>query len=359
MESSLIALPAILSPLKCKAGAMPEHPQETRRVAPEVNANRARPSGIVQDVAERISHSVSQVIVGKRNEVRLTVLGLLSQGHILLEDIPGVGKTMMAKTLARSIGCTFSRIQFTPDMLPSDVTGVSLFNQKTREFEFRAGPIMAQIVLADEINRATPKTQAALLEAMEEKQVTVDGVTYSMQEPFLIIATQNPIEYEGTFPLPEAQLDRFLIRIQLGYPTPNEEFTVLTSQQREHPLGSVFQVVNAQDLLQAQQAIREVYVADEVKRYIVDLVNASRQHPDVYLGSSPRGSLALLRTSQARAAMAGREYVVPDDVKALAEVTLAHRIIVGPAARIKDISSRTIVQDILASTPVPGASAWQ
>jgi MoxR-like ATPase len=338
---------------------MPDYPQETRRATPEANANRQRHVNLVQDVAERISHSVSQVIVGKRNEIRLTVLGLISQGHILLEDIPGVGKTMLAKALARSIGSTFSRIQFTPDMLPSDVTGVSLFNEKTREFEFRAGPIMAQIVLADEINRATPKTQAALLEAMEEKQVTVDGVTYPMQEPFLLIATQNPIEYEGTFPLPEAQLDRFLVRIQLGYPSPNEEFNILTSQQHEHPINSVYQVVSVQELLAAQQSVREVYVADEVKRYIIDLVNASRQHPDVYLGSSPRGALALFRTSQTRAAMAGRDYVIPDDVKALADVTLAHRIIVGPAARIKDISSRTIVQDVLASTPVPGASAWQ
>ncbi len=339
---------------------MPDIPQETRRVTPDAsaNANRQRHVNLVQEVAERITHSVSQVIIGKRNEVRLTVLGLLSQGHILLEDIPGVGKTMMAKTLAKSIGCTFSRIQFTPDMLPSDVTGVSLFNQKTREFEYRAGPIMAQIVLGDEINRATPKTQAALLEAMEEKQVTVDGVTYAMEEPFMLVATQNPIEYEGTFPLPEAQLDRFIMRIQLGYPTPNEEFTILTSQQHQHPLGSVFQVVNVQELLAAQSAVREVYLADEVKRYIIDLVNASRQHPDVYLGASPRGSLALMRTSQARAAMAGRDYVIPDDVKALAEVTLAHRVIVGPAARIKDISSRTVVQDILANTPVPGASAY-
>lgn len=320
--------------------------------------NNARPRHveIVQQVAERIAHSVSQVIVGKRNEVRLTVLGLISQGHILIEDIPGVGKTMMAKALARSIGCTFSRIQFTPDMLPSDVTGVSLFNQKTREFEFRAGPIMAQIVLADEINRATPKTQAALLEAMEEKQVTVDGVTYSLQEPFLLLATQNPIEYEGTFPLPEAQLDRFLLRIQLGYPSPQEEMNVLSAQQYEHPLTNTFQVVSVQELLAAQQAVREVYVADEVKRYIIDLVSATRQHPDVYLGSSPRGSLALFRASQARAAMAGRDYVIPDDVKALAEVTLAHRVIVGPAARIKEISSRTIIQDILATVPVPGAA---
>lgn len=313
--------------------------------------------GIVQSVAERIAQNVSQVILGKRNEVRLTVLGLIARGHILIEDIPGVGKTMMAKALARSIGMDFSRIQFTPDMLPSDVTGVSIFNPQTRDFEFRAGPIMAQIVLADEINRATPKTQAALLEAMEERQVTVDGVTYPMNDPFLILATQNPIEYEGTFPLPEAQLDRFLLRIQLGYPSPAEELTVLSAQQYQHPLENMRQVVTVQEMIAAQNAVKEIYVAEEVKRYIVDLVNATRQHADIYLGSSPRGSLALFRTSQTRAAMAGRDYVIPDDVKALAEVTLAHRMIVGPAARIRDISSRTIVQDVLTSTPVPGASA--
>ena len=288
---------------------------------------------------------------------RQTVLGLLTQGHILIEDIPGVGKTMLAKALARSIGCTFSRIQFTPDMLPSDVTGITLFNQQTREFEFRPGPIMAQIVLADEINRTTPKTQAALLEAMEEKQITVDGKTHPLDSPFLILATQNPIEYEGTFPLPEAQLDRFMLRIHLGYPSPSEEMTVLSSQQFEHPINNLFQVVSVQELLSAQQAVKQIYVADEVKRYIIDIVSASRQHPDVYLGSSPRGSLALFRCAQTRAAMSGREFVIPDDVKALAEVTLAHRVIVGPSARIKDISSRSIIQDVLASTPVPGASA--
>ncbi|MBZ0277602.1 MAG: MoxR family ATPase [Anaerolineae bacterium] len=335
---------------------MPEYPQDTRQSQRPISHNNPQ-IALAQNVAERIAQSVSQVIIGKRNEVRITVLGLLSGGHILIEDIPGVGKTMMAKTLARTIGCIFSRIQFTPDMLPSDVTGVSVFNQKTREFEFKAGPIMAQIVLADEINRATPKTQAALLEAMEEHQITVDGVTYPLDPPFMILATQNPIEYEGTFPLPEAQLDRFLMRIQLGYPSPGEELTILSAQQYEHPIHNMQQIVSVQELLAAQRAIREVYVGDEIKRYIIDLANASRQHPDVYLGSSPRGSLALFRTSQARAAMAGREYVIPDDVKALAEATLAHRIIVGPAARIKDISSRTIVQDILATTPVPGASA--
>ncbi len=311
---------------------------------------------IVQFVAQQIARNVSQVIIGKRNEISLTVLGLLSQGHILIEDIPGVGKTMLARALARSIGCSFSRLQFTPDMLPSDVTGVSIFNQKTREFEFRPGPVMAQIVLADEINRATPKTQAALLEAMEERQITVDGVSWEMEEPFLILATQNPIEYEGTFPLPEAQIDRFLIRIRLGYPAADEEFAVLGAQQYRHPIENMSQVVTAEELGAAQRAVREVYVAEEIKRYIIELVNASRQHPDVYLGSSPRGSLALFRCAQARAAMADREFVIPDDVKALAEVTLAHRIIVGPSSRIRDVSPRRIVQEIVNNTPVPGAS---
>ena len=310
----------------------------------------------VQEIAERIAGSVGQVILGKNNEIRLTILGMFCRGHILLEDIPGVGKTMMAKSLARALGCSFNRIQFTPDMLPSDITGVSIYNPKTREFEFRPGPIMAQIVLADEINRATPKTQSALLEAMEEGQMTVDGVTYRLSNPFIIMATQNPIEYEGTFPLPEAQLDRFLIRIQMGYPQPQDELRVLSSQQYQHPVQNVQQVVSLKELLAAQQMIKDVYVAKEVQQYIINLITASRRHSDVYLGSSPRGSLALFRTSQARAAMTGRDFVIPDDVKALAEVTLAHRIIVGPAARLKNITSRTIVQDILQSTPVPGAS---
>ena len=310
----------------------------------------------VKEIAERIASSVEQVILGKSNEVRLTILGMMCRGHILLEDIPGVGKTMMAKSLARAVGCTFNRIQFTPDMLPSDITGVSIFNPKTREFEFRPGPIMAQIVLADEINRATPKTQSALLEAMEEAQMTVDGVTYRLSNPFLIMATQNPIEYEGTFPLPEAQLDRFLMRIQMGYPQPQDELRILASQQYQHPFQNLQQVVTLKELLAVQQLIKDVYVAKEVQQYIINLVTASRRHSDVYLGSSPRGSLALFRTAQARAAMSGRDFVIPDDVKALAEVTLAHRIIVGPAARLKNISSRAIVQDILQATPVPGSS---
>ncbi|MDW8300290.1 MAG: MoxR family ATPase [Anaerolineae bacterium] len=310
----------------------------------------------IQAVAERLIENVSRVIIGKRNEIRLTVIGLLCQGHILIEDVPGVGKTMLAKALARSLGCTFSRIQFTPDMLPSDVTGVSIFNQQTREFEFRAGPIFAQVVLADEINRATPKTQAALLEAMEERQVTVDGVTYQVEQPFIVLATQNPIEYEGTFPLPEAQLDRFLLRLRLGYPTPQEEMAMLDAQQLRHPLTTIGQVVSAEELLNAQKLVRNVAVGEDVKRYIVEIVTATRHHPDIYLGASPRGALALYKTAQARAAIAGRDHVIPDDVKALAEATLAHRVIVGPAARLREVTSRAIIQNLLASLPVPGAS---
>jgi MoxR-like ATPase len=311
---------------------------------------------IVQNVAEQIIDNVGKVIIGKRNEIRLTIIGLLCDGHILIEDVPGVGKTMLARALSKSIGSTFNRIQFTPDMLPTDVTGVSVYNQKTMEFEFRAGPIMAQIVLADEINRATPKTQAALLEAMEEHQITVDGHTYRLGPPFLVLATQNPIEYEGTFPLPEAQLDRFIMRIELGYPTPQEEMLMLDSQQYQHPVNQIQQIISVQELVAAQQAVRNVYLAAEIKRYIVELVTATRRHPDVYLGASPRGALALFRAAQARAASNGHDYVQPDDVKALAEATLAHRIIMGPAARIKDISPQTIIRDILATVPVPGAT---
>jgi MoxR-like ATPase len=240
-------------------------------------------------------------------------------------------------------------------MLPSDVTGVSVFNQKTREFEFRPGPVMAQIVLTDEINRATPKTQSALLEAMEERQITVDGVTYPMEQPFLVLATQNPIEYEGTFPLPEAQLDRFMMRINMGYPSTADEITVLDRQQYAHPVTSIEQVVSAEELVDDQNRIRSVYIDDLVKEYIVKLVKATRKHPDVYLGASPRGSLALFKTSQARAAILGRDYVIPDDIKALAMVTLAHRLIISPSARIKNVDPRAVIQEILDSTPVPGA----
>jgi MoxR-like ATPase len=309
----------------------------------------------VQKVAEKIVDNVEKVIFGKRDAIELTVIGLLCQGHILIEDVPGVGKTMLARSLARSIGCQFSRIQFTPDMLPSDVTGVSVFNQKTREFEFRPGPIMAQIVLTDEINRATPKTQAALLEAMEEHQITVDGVTYPLALPFLVLATQNPIEYEGTFPLPEAQLDRFLLRINLGYPDKQKEVDILDSQQYQHPIYHIDQVVDEKELRSAQEALKEVYVDPLIKTYIVEIVNQTRRHPEVYLGASPRGSLTLYRTAQAFAAVRGRDYVIPDEIKMLARAALAHRMIVSPAARVKDVSSEAVLADILASVPVPGA----
>jgi MoxR-like ATPase len=310
---------------------------------------------IVQTIGERVQRNVRQVIVGKDPEIRLTLLALLCEGHLLIEDVPGVGKTMLARAIARSIGCTFRRIQFTPDMLPSDVTGVSIYNQKTQEFEFRPGPIMAQIVLTDEINRATPKTQSALLEAMEERQVTVDGTTYSISRPFLVLATQNPIEYEGTFPLPEAQVDRFLMRIHLGYPAKNFEVDMLTRQANHHPIHDLDQVVSLEELLEAQNAIREVYVDDLVKAYIVDLVTITRDHPDVYLGASPRGSLALFLATRAWAALEGRDYVLPDDVKRLAEPTLAHRLIVSPSARIKNVTPRQVIEDALKHTPVPGA----
>ncbi len=308
----------------------------------------------IQEIAQRIADNVEQVIIGKHEAVLWTVIALLCEGHLLIEDVPGTGKTMLAKAVARSLGCTFRRLQFTPDMLPSDVTGVSVFNQKTREFEFRPGPVMAQIVLTDEINRATPKTQSALLEAMEERQVTVDGVTYPLERPFLVLATQNPIEYEGTFPLPEAQLDRFMMRISLGYPAAQDEIAMLDRQQYSHPITRLEQVVSTEELLQAQQEVKKVTLNDLAKEYIVRLVKATRQHPDVYLGASPRGSIALYKTAQARAAIEGRDYVIPDDVKALAMVTLTHRLIISPSARIKNVEPGAVIQEILNSVPVPG-----
>lgn len=310
---------------------------------------------IVQSVANRISSNVQKVIIGKQGEIRLTLLALLCEGHLLIEDVPGVGKTMLTRAIARSIGSTFRRIQFTPDMLPSDITGVNIYNQKNQEFEFRPGPIMAQIVLTDEINRATPKTQAALLEAMEERQITVDGVTYNMARPFMVLATQNPIEYEGTFPLPEAQVDRFMMRIRLGYPLKNNEIDMLNRQSEHHPIQDVEQVVTVEELVEAQRAVRTVYVDNLVKEYIVDLVTTTRDHPDIYLGASPRGSLALFAATRALAAIEGRDYVLPDDVKLLAEPTLSHRLIVSPSARIKNVTARQVIEDALRHTVVPGA----
>lgn len=308
----------------------------------------------VQEFSDRLVNNIENVIVGKRETVELAVITLLCQGHLLIEDVPGVGKTMLARSVARSIGCSFSRIQFTPDMLPSDVTGVSIFNQVSREFEFRPGPIMAQIVLSDEINRATPKTQAALLEAMGERQVTVDGLTHFLPEPFMVMATQNPIEYEGTFPLPEAQLDRFLLRVRLGYPDPMDEIKVLERQQFLHPIESLEQTVSEKEVLEAQEEVKKVFVAPAVKEYMVDITRRTREFPDVYLGASPRGSLTLFRAGQARAAISGRDFVLPDDVKALAEAALCHRVILGPAARLRDMDATEVIDEILGSVPVPG-----
>jgi len=306
----------------------------------------------IQESGEKVAANVERVIVGKHHEVRLALVALLCQGHLLIEDVPGTGKTVLAKAIARSLGCSFRRIQFTPDLLPTDVTGLSIFSQKTQEFEFRPGPIMAQIVLADEINRATPKTQSALLESMEERHMTVDGVTYPMPEPFMVIATQNPIEYEGTFALPEAQLDRFMLRIRLGYPQPLEEIVILDEQKREHPLEDVGEVVSADELREMQTGIRQVYVDPTISDYIVRLVGATRSHPDIYLGASPRGSLALYRAGQALAALSGRDYVIPDDIKALAEPALAHRLIIKTSASIRDVDPGALVRELLGSIPI-------
>lgn len=308
----------------------------------------------VQAFSLKLIGNLEKVIVGKRQVLEHTLIGLLCQGHILIEDVPGVGKTMLARSLAKSLGCSFNRIQFTPDMLPSDVTGVSIFNQMTRDFEYRPGPINAQVILADEINRATPKTQSSLLEAMEERQVTVDGKTHRLPRPFIVMATQNPIEYEGTFPLPEAQLDRFLIRIRLGYPSIEDEIKIMGDQQFQHPIETLETVVTLEELTEMQEVVKQVFVSPAVKRYIVDLTRATRDNADVYLGASPRGSLGLFRGGQVRAAIDGRDYVLPDDVKHLADFVLAHRLVINPAARLKNLTAVQIVKEIVQNLPVPG-----
>lgn len=307
----------------------------------------------VNAVAKKIIANVEKVIIGKRQELILSIVSWCCEGHILLEDVPGVAKTMMARALARSVACSFKRIQCTPDLLPTDITGASIFNQKTSEFEFRPGPIFSQVVLADEINRATPRTQAALLEAMAESRVTVDGVTYPLAPPFVVMATQNPVDHEGTFPLPEAQLDRFLIRLSLGYPSLDDEFKMLDRLQQKHPIDELTPVVSSEDFIACQQAARRIHVDEKVRRYLLEIVHASRHHDDVLLGGSPRASIALFRTSQALAAIRGNPFVLPDDVKRMALPVLGHRLILKPESRLRKVTPAAIVEEILEHVPAP------
>jgi len=311
----------------------------------------------ITSIAKKIIANVEKVVIGKRQEVVLALVGCFCDGHVLLEDVPGVAKTMLARALAKSVGCSFKRVQCTPDLLPTDVTGGSIFNQKTAEFEFRPGPIFAQIVLTDEINRATPRTQAALLEAMAERQVTVDGTTHRLAAPFFVIATQNPIDHEGTFPLPEAQLDRFLVRLSLSYPSQEEEARMLERLQRGHPIDDLAAVVTVDEVLVCQQAVRDVYVDEKLRNYIVDLIRATRTHDDVLLGGSPRASMALLRTSQALSAIRGYNFVLPDDVKRMAPAVLGHRLILRPESRLRKVTAASVVEEILDDVPVPMISA--
>ena len=307
----------------------------------------------VAALGRRIVENVEKVIVGKRRPIRLTLIALLCEGHVLLEDVPGVAKTMLARALATSIGASFARVQCTPDLLPSDITGVSVFNQKDFEFQFQPGPILNQIVLADELNRATPRAQAALLEAMAERQITVDGVTRELPVPFFVISTQNPIEHEGTFPLPEAQLDRFLMRLSIGYPSFTDENEVLERLKLGHPLNELEQVATDQEIVDAQDEIREVFVHEKVRQYLVRIVHATRRHEDLALGASPRASIALYRTSQALAALEGREFVMPDDVKYVAESVLAHRVILSSEARLRGKLIEDLLDDIIGRIPAP------
>ncbi|MBN1937144.1 MAG: MoxR family ATPase [Anaerolineae bacterium] len=308
---------------------------------------------MISETINRIKNNIQTVIVGKDEVIELLNIALLCEGHVLLEDVPGIGKTTLAKAMAASLGCTFRRIQFTPDLLPSDVTGIYYFNQKAQEFEFRAGPVMAQIVLADEINRATPRTQSALLEAMQERQVTVDVSTMPLPRPFLVLATQNPIELEGTFPLPEAQVDRFLLKAKLGYPTEQEESDILLRFERDDPLEALRAVTKPDELLQMQARVRKVRVETSVREYAVRVVRATREHPSVALGASPRGTMALYRTAQARAAIRGRDFVLPDDIKALAPAVLTHRVIINPQTRLRGRTPEEVVTEVVDQVPAP------
>lgn len=306
-----------------------------------------------QENINALIKSVESVIVGKRKVVEKIIAALISGGHVLLEDVPGVGKTVMVRALAKSLGCSFKRIQFTPDLLPSDITGVSVFNQKTGDFEFKVGPIMNQIILADEINRTSPKTQSSLLEVLEEHQITVDGKTYKVQEPFMVLATQNPIEYEGTFPLPEAQLDRFMMKISMGYPEPEDEKRILRRFKTENPIDLIQPVVTAEDIIKLQHYVREVYVDELIDDYIINIIKATRNSPDIQLGASPRGSLALFRAAQAWAVINNRDYVLPDDVKELAKPVLSHRLIIKPEVKLQGMSSEDVMAGILKQVHVP------
>ncbi|MCA9178228.1 MAG: MoxR family ATPase [Planctomycetales bacterium] len=336
--------PDILPPLHSKDGGKDRFTSGTARETFVADPN---------ELAKRVVANVEQVIVGKRPQILLSLAAWLCEGHVLLEDVPGVAKTMLARALATSVGCQFKRVQCTPDLLPTDVTGASIFNQKTSEFEFRPGPVFSQILLADEINRTTPRTQASLLEAMAESRVTVDGITHTLRPPFLVIATQNPVDHEGTFPLPEAQLDRFLMKFSLGYPAFDEELRMLEMLEKEHPLNRLQPVVQAADLVACQQAVRTVHVDVKVRQYIMQLVHETREHDDLALGASPRASIALFRASQAMAALRGRNFVQPDDVKRIAQPVLAHRLILKPESRLRRVTAQQIVDEMLAEIAVP------